>query len=79
MLDTPRMATAAVMALLMVTVTSCTSREKPDGISTGSAYIQTPEGSYVPIPAQLAGYSAAPTPPPVPASAAATPPPTPPR
>jgi hypothetical protein len=67
MLDTHRIATVAVVALLTVTLASCTSREKSDGISTGSAYIQTPDGSYVPTPAEIAGHTAAPATPTPPA------------
>jgi len=55
-----RIAAIAAVALLTITVASCTSREKPDGTSTGSAYIQTPDGSYVPGPAEIAGYTAGP-------------------
>jgi hypothetical protein len=73
MLDAHRIATVAAVAILTVTVAACTSREKPDGTSDGSAYIQTPDGSYVPIPAEIAGSTAAAPPsrfPPAPATPA---------
>lgn len=61
MLGGHRIVTVAVVGLLMTTMASCTSRERTDGTSTGSAYIQTPDGHYVPNPAELAGDAAPPS------------------
>jgi hypothetical protein len=70
MLDTRQITTVAAIAALTLTVAGCSNREKPDGTSTGSAYIRTPEGSYVPTPAETAGIT---TPRPAPGNGTAAP------
>lgn len=60
MLNTRRITTVAAIVTLTLTMAACSNREKPNGTSTGSAYIRTPQGSYVPTPAETAALISAP-------------------
>ena len=55
-----RIAVLAVLVLLGITLVGCTNSEKRDGVTTGSAYTRASNGSYVPVPAEIAGTSSPP-------------------